>query len=392
MDTLHVKNFGPIREANVSFGDLTFIIGEQASGKSLFLELLKLGIDRTEIIETLRHYNFILKEGYPERLLDYYFGEGLSALWSEQTSVALDGYTIERARLLDTGREQESRSNNRAKNKLFYIPAQRILSLDDGRPKSFTEFNQSSTPYVLRDFSETLRLFLQVGVDEQGEIYPRKNRIKGRIKQGFDNHIFHMGRIIMEDVSGQQKMKLTIGETKLPFLAWSAGQKEFAPLLLAMCCLTGPAIPIIQSQNYTYVVIEEPEMGLHAAAIRAVLLQILDLVSQGKRVVVSTHSTIFLEFAWVFQQVKSSPEAVDLLFRLFGFELNSSKSMRELFAKLLGKQVKTYLFHREKDLVVARDISPLDAFSEFAGESYWGGLLAFADRANEVVARAHTED
>ena len=66
--------------------------------------------------------------------------------------------------------------------------------------------------------------------------------------------------------------------------------------------------------------------------------------------------------------------------------------MRELFAKLLGKQVKTYLFHREKDLVVARDISPLDAFSEFAGESYWGGLLAFADRANEVVARAHTED
>lgn len=392
MDTLHVKNFGPIREANISFGDLTFIIGEQASGKSLFLELLKLGIDRTEIIETLRHYNFILKEGYPERLLDYYFGEGLSALWSEQTSVALDGYTIERARLLDRGSEQESRPNNGAKNKLFYIPAQRILSLDDGRPKSFTEFNQSSTPYVLRDFSETLRLFLQVGVDEQGEIYPRKNRIKGRIKQGFDNHIFHMGRIIMEDVSGQQKMKLTIGETKLPFLAWSAGQKEFAPLLLAMYCLTGPAIPIIQSQNYTYVVIEEPEMGLHAAAIRAVLLQILDLVSQGKRVVVSTHSTIFLEFAWVFQQVKSSPEAVDLLFRLFGFELNSSKSMRELFTKLLGKQVKTYLFHRKKDLVVARDISQLDAFSEFAGESYWGGLLAFADRANEVVARAHTED
>lgn len=392
MDSLHIKNFGPIQEADVTFGDLTFIIGEQASGKSLFLELLKLGIDRTEIIETLRHYNFILKEGYPERLLDYYFGEGLSALWSEQTSVALDGYTIERARLLDTGREQESRSNNRAKNKLFYIPAQRILSLDDGRPKSFTEFNQSSTPYVLRDFSETLRLFLQVGVDEQGEVYPRKNRIKGRIKQGFDNHIFHMGRIIMEDVSGQQKMKLTIGETKLPFLAWSAGQKEFAPLLLAMYCLTGPAIPIIQSQDYKYVVIEEPEMGLHAAAIRAVLLQILDLVSQGKRVVVSTHSTTFLEFAWVFQQVKSSPEAVDLLFRLFGFELNSSKSMRQLFTKLLGKQVKTYLFHRDRGLVVARDISQLDAFSEFDSESSWGGLLAFAERANEVVAKAHAED
>jgi hypothetical protein len=231
-----------------------------------------------------------------------------------------------------------------------------------------------------------------VGVDEQGEIYPRKNRIKGRIKQGFDNHIFHMGRIIMEDVSGQQKMKLTIGKTKLPFLAWSAGQKEFAPLLLAMYCLTGPVIPIIQSQDYQYVVIEEPEMGLHAAAVRAVLLQILDLVSQGKRVVVSTHSTIFLEFAWVFQQVKSSPEAVDLLFRLFGFELDPSEPMQKLFSGLLEKQVKTYLFHRKRSLVVARDISQLDAFSKFAGESCWGGLLAFAERANEVVAKAHAED
>ena len=81
-----------------------------------------------------------------------------------------------------------------------------------------------------------------------------------------------------------------------------------------------------------------------------------------------------------------------LLLRLFGFKSNPYEPMRQLFAKLLRKQVKTYLFHRDRGLVVARDISQLDAFSEFAGESCWGGLLAFAERANEVVAKAHAED
>ena len=39
---LTIRNFGPIREAEMDFGDLTFLIGPQASGKSLSLELLKL--------------------------------------------------------------------------------------------------------------------------------------------------------------------------------------------------------------------------------------------------------------------------------------------------------------------------------------------------------------
>ena len=35
-DRIAVKNFGPIREVNVELGDLTVLIGAQASGKSLF--------------------------------------------------------------------------------------------------------------------------------------------------------------------------------------------------------------------------------------------------------------------------------------------------------------------------------------------------------------------
>ena len=41
-DRIAVKNFGPIREVNVELGDLTVLIGAQASGKSLFLQMIVL--------------------------------------------------------------------------------------------------------------------------------------------------------------------------------------------------------------------------------------------------------------------------------------------------------------------------------------------------------------
>ena len=57
---LKIINFGPIKEADIDFWDLTFLIGPQASGKSLSLELLKLILDKQHIISTFRNYNYIL--------------------------------------------------------------------------------------------------------------------------------------------------------------------------------------------------------------------------------------------------------------------------------------------------------------------------------------------
>lgn len=51
--SLCVRNFGPIGNVDVNFGDLTILIGPQASGKSLFLELFKLVKDKAHIVSTL---------------------------------------------------------------------------------------------------------------------------------------------------------------------------------------------------------------------------------------------------------------------------------------------------------------------------------------------------
>ena len=62
MTRLKVEHFGPIKSVDVSLGDLNILIGPQASGKSLFLELFKLVMDHANIVDVLRKYNYILSK------------------------------------------------------------------------------------------------------------------------------------------------------------------------------------------------------------------------------------------------------------------------------------------------------------------------------------------
>ena len=91
MDKLKVENFGPIEKADVTFGDLTFLVGAQASGKSLFLELLKLLVDKDAIVETLRKYNYIINKNNASYLLDAFFGNGMAGVWRKGTKINFDG-------------------------------------------------------------------------------------------------------------------------------------------------------------------------------------------------------------------------------------------------------------------------------------------------------------
>ena len=47
MKRIKVTSLGQIPEADISFGDLTVFVGEQASGKSILLQLVKLVLDGT---------------------------------------------------------------------------------------------------------------------------------------------------------------------------------------------------------------------------------------------------------------------------------------------------------------------------------------------------------
>lgn len=380
MKTFSIQKFGPIERIDISFGDLTILVGPQASGKSISLELLKLVTDRDFIIKTLDKYNYIWGHN-TDNILNVYFGEGLSKLWKDKSVITLDDsiFPISQLPKKATDKDEE----------IFYVPAQRILAMSEGRPRNFMEFDNSA-PYVLRSFSETLRLFMQNGMGQSDIVFPLRNRLKGFLKHSFNKSIFHDGKIEMEERSGQKKLLLKVDDMSVPFMAWSAGQKEFMPLLLSFYCVSGPPSKVVKREKYKTLIIEEPEMGLHPQAIISIILQVLELIQLGYKVILSTHSTVILEFAWAFNLLKSIPE--DKQYKALNeiFHIADGTSVANMLNGVFNKSIRTYYFHRKKSnehKVISQDISSLDAGELNNNIAEWGGLSAFASHTSEVIAK-----
>ena len=386
MNRCRLENFGPIKNVNIDFGDLTILIGPQASGKSLFLEMFKFYKDRSQVLETLRKYNYIINKVNSRSVIETYFGEGMGSLITADTLLSIDdGQEHTGDKLLKVLATPVPREKG-VREKIFYIPAQRIMSIDDGRTKNFMEFDISA-PYILRNFSEILRIFVQGGLGNPDIIFPMNNRLKGHLKKSINESIFHGSRVVLDKSSGQRKMKLETGGNLIPFMTWSAGQKEFLPLLLSFYCLSGVPNKIVNSGNYETIIIEEPEMGLHPKAIISIVLQIIDLMRAGYKVVISTHSTTFLEFAWTFYNLKDLSIADFRKSMCELFEVNEGSTTASLFESIYGKVIKTYYFKPNKNGtgVTSIDISSLDAGSADDIISEWGGLSSFSGKAADIV-------
>lgn len=380
LNELNISHFGPIKEVHLRFGDLTVLIGAQASGKSLCLQLLKLLLDKRYVAATMDKYNYVIAKN-TDNILNFYFGDGLAKMWTEETVITDGVNTYKKNGLLGKGKPD-------AQEQLFYIPAQRIISISDGRPKNFMEYD-SSTPFVLRQFSETLRMFFQYGLNGNKVVFPIGYRLKSGVKTSLQKNIFHDGRVTIDDRSGQKKMQLSVGDMNIPFMAWSAGQKEFMPLLMAFYCLSGPPQNVIDRSQYRYVVLEEPEMGLHPRAIQSVLLQTMELVQNGYKVILSTHSQVLLEFVWAFNTIKESEASVAqkerLLQKMFGVE--RYESIGNMLEGIFDKGINTYYFTDKGEGVVSVDISSLDVASEDTDVSEWGGLSQFSGKTSDIVSQ-----
>jgi len=216
-------------------------------------------------------------------------------------------------------------------------------------------------------------------------IFPLGKRLKESLRKSFNESIFHDGRVVMDERTGQKKLRMVVEGMSVPFITWSAGQKEFLPLLLGFYWLCPPS-KVTRKDDFTTVIIEEPEMGLHPQAIKSVILQIIDLLSRNYQVIVSTHSPILLEFAWAFRFLQQSKVNDDALFELF--DLEKTTATKKLFSGILTqKQINTYFFDRTDEKVISKDISSLDAGSDDTAIAGWGGLSAFAGKAADVVSK-----
>jgi len=383
MENVKVKSLGPIKEANIDFGDLTLFVGAQASGKSILLQVIKLVMDRYNISSVLKQNNYEWGKKNAN-FLDLYFGESMSSIWNSNTTVQLDNKEYNLTSFLaKQGTNSKSRSE-----KLFYIPAQRVVTMSQGWPRAFGSFDIGD-PFVLKQFSETIRAVMEkenIGIgSKQANVFPRANKLKEPIRKVIDNSIFHGAIVESDNTSLKKRFLLRVGQSKLPFMTWSAGQKEFMPLLLSFYHLMPPA-KVKTKNEVKVVIIEEPEMGLHPKAIQALLVAFLELLDRGYKVIISTHSPVLLELLWAIKYIKLYNSNSNDLFELFSMQ--KSASVKTTFENIIKhKKFATYFFEQQKSGVFVKDISSLDASSEDLAISNWGGLTDFASKAGEIVSK-----
>ena len=375
VERIRAARIGPVSEADISFGDVTIFVGPQATGKSIFLQLLKLLVDKPAIHRTMKHFG-LAQRGHTRNFFDQYFGEGMASIWSEENSRLILGSARKATDLAAYARPGRGDDLE----KLFYIPAQRVMSLRDGMTRPFTDY-RAGDPFVLRDFSEKLHGIVQNEIGLDKDVFPRQQRLAAALRTPIEKHIFGSFGLRTDTSGHQGRLVLNSGEGHpLPYLVWSAGQREFVPLLLGLYWLL-PASKVPTRNALEWVVIEEPEMGLHPNGIGAVINLVMELRLRGYRVCISTHSPHVLDIVWALRFFQENGGKVRDVLKLLG--LASSRKTRKLASSALETEFRTYYFKRDG---IIGDISDLDPGSDDIAEGGWGGLTEFSGQVGDIVA------
>ncbi|MCA8135685.1 ATP-binding protein [Burkholderia cepacia] len=373
---LSIRNFAHLSQVDLTLGDLTVLVGPQGAGKSLALQWLKAAMDGRQLVDALK------AAGHPtERadvLIDLIFGTGMAPAWKEgRSEIVLNGKKISPKNLARIGDGKE---------RLFFVPAHRSMLISDGWASPFQKLT-SDTPAVARIFSQNL--FDRFSGKDAGTLFPVEKRLKREIREAIDKAVFHGGKVgIEEDAQHARRLRLVHGKMHLPFMTWTAGQREFTPLMLGLYHLL-PSVKLRKRADTNWVILEEPEMGLHPQAVTAVMLLVLELLWRGYRVVLSTHSPHVLTMLWMMRQLKAHNARWQLVCEAFGV----TNSMQNVAKSALSKDYRAHLLQFDaSSRVTSLDISELDPGADDDRIAGWGGLTEYSSRFGDVVRKAVNED
>jgi hypothetical protein len=104
----------------------------------------------------------------------------------------------------------------------------------DGWPRPFSDYSPGD-PFAVRDFSERLRRLVET--EFTGErLFPQERRLKAAFRKILLENVFGDFELRVDRFRSQKRLVLASahGGDGLPHMVWSAGQREFIPLLLGL--------------------------------------------------------------------------------------------------------------------------------------------------------------
>lgn len=381
VNRLSLQNIGPIKNADLEFGDLTILVGPQATGKTIYLQFLKLMEDIRSIVSIMNDKNVYWDKDL-DRFLQIYLGEGMHKIWSAASKISVNGEERDLAGFINSG-------NSRKDLNSFYVPAQRFLTLENGWPRAYKNYIENM-PYVVREFSDVINTKLESFRQSNFNLFPMEGVLDASVKDCLGASIFENATLTIKQDIGSYRVELSPlgGIDSVPLNVISAGQREFIPYLYGLYYLLPPGLDT-KANNVHTVIIEELEMGLHPKAIGDAFLTVMDLLNRGYRVVLSTHSSVLIDYVWALVEYKNRmPQSItfeNYMCKLFGI---TPSPFTARFNEFYHKIIKLYYFkpHGEHSATETVDISSLDVFSDNPDVNTWGNLTAFSSRVGQAIS------
>jgi hypothetical protein len=273
----------------------------------------------------------------------------------------------------------------RKDHQVLYIPAHRAVILGSGWPAMFREHGRG-TPFVVREFSARVRDVLGQRLGDN--VFPAPRRLREGLRMRLDSALVHGGQVVVaRRQTGEKELRLRHSDSsELGILEWTSGQREALPLIVGLYEAL-PSGRTSRAPTIEWIIVEEPELGLHPDAIMAVMLLLFELTRRGYRLVISTHSPLVLHLMWALNRLGREPESdrEQKLRRIF--EVSSGDLAEHFTARLLGARRAVYSLYTEPGAgASARDISTLDPLSDDGQEAAWGGHLDHTSRIADVLA------
>ena len=378
---IEVEKLGHIKDSFVELGDFTVFVGPQGAGKTIMLETIKLIADGSVIKKDLKNRGYSVND--VDSTLKLYYGRGISSTIKDSV-VKVNNDIV----------SFKFKSSKRKDQAVFYIPAQRVITMSDGWPMAFKNFVVDA-PYVVKKFSDDLLYLMNQGLGKgETPIFPQKGRFKKELRDVLMHSIFWNSKLILGKEELKRRLELKFEsrneEISIPFMLWSAGQREFVPLLLGLYYLM-PSGKTSKRKDIDWLIVEEPEMGLHPKGIAAVILILFELLRRGYKILISTHSQAVLGILWMLSYIKKA-------YRKFGPEFDYRQFLKKYFGvrgygidniwdDVILREFKVYFFdiNAKDNSVIVKDISNLDVVDtdEF---SEWGGLIEYSSKSIEIVS------
>ncbi len=311
LDQIKISNFKSIKELSISLNNVNILIGPNGAGKSNFIQFFNL----LNNIVSQNLQNYIAEKGGADNFL--YFGRKHSESFSGFTSFGLNDYEFELSATVDNNFFFK-REITRYHSQVYGVTSSRNLSAGNRETKLIEEYKKEQhegvVHYILgsmirwrvyhfHDTSSTARVKKESDINDNRSLRRDASNLAAflyLLQEKYNEYFLRIENTIKLIAPFFEKFQLeplALNKEKIS-LEWKHfGSDEFfnanhlSDGTLRMICLI---TLLLQPDLPDTIIIDEPELGLHPAAIELLTSLIKSVTANKKQIICSTQSVTFL--------------------------------------------------------------------------------------------------